>query len=352
VLLLRTDSGMGIAEPDRPFVEFAGGREGLRPSGRSAEPVVHADQIIQALANEDLETFRPLLPVGYEATAAAYRRAAAKLDVTDLSKHYGDGLGEFQSDFVPYLKMILRNLSGGVWDFSDYVAYAAGSDVDFMTHILEAETRKGSVSLYPGDWFGFRVGLSQPHRAQFNTDSRGSLACLCVPSVRNGHLTEQMFDFLEAADHCLLNINLYPTLAPNERQQVAERLKCFLPKSVLSISFSRGFALTASQLGVVLVHPEHPFRRKYETQWNWFTYFFNFLAMRAFMNLNLADLETVDNLRREWVRDWLEDRELPQVMSGSYYVKSFRVTGKLARQYSALARDGLLRLCFKPPQTQ
>lgn len=351
MLLLRTDSGMGIAEPDRPLVEPACEREGLRLSGRTAEPVVHAHQIVQALADEDLETFRPLLPVGYEATAAAYRKAAAGLAVADLSKHYGDGLREFHSDFVPHLKMALRNLSGGIWDFSDYAVYAAGSDVDFITHILEAETREGTVSLYPGDWFGFRVGLSQPHRAQFNIDSRGSLACLCVPSVRNGHLTEQMFDFLEAADHCLLNINLYPTLAANERQHVADRLKSFLPKSVLSISFSRGFALTASQLGVVLVHPEHPFRKKYETQWNWFTYFFNTLATRAFMNLDLADLQTVDNLRREWVRDWLADRELPQVESGSYYVKSFRVTGKLPRQYSALARDGLLRLCFKPPQT-
>jgi hypothetical protein len=295
--------------------------------------------------------FRPLLPVGYEATAAAYRNAAAELNVADLSRHYVDGLSEFQSDFVPYLKAVLRNLSGGVWDFDDYIAYAAGSDVDFMAHLLEAETQERTVSIYPGDWFGFCVGLSRPDRARFDANPRGSLACLCVPSVRNGHLTEQMFNFLETADACLLNINLYPTLASEERRQVAERLKAFLPKSVLSISFSRGFALTASQLGVVLVHHEHPFRKKYEAQWKWFSYFFNALAAKAFMKLDLEEIEAVDDVRRRWVLEWLATRGLPQVESGSYYVKSFQVTGRMPSDFSGLIRDGLLRLCFKPPQT-
>src|SRR5215831_16594108 len=287
MLLLRTDSGMGIAESDGPLIKPAGRRESLRFAGGSAEPVVHAEQIEQALASEDLETFRPLLPVGYEAAAAAYRKAATELNVSDLTRHYNDGLNQFQSDFVPHLKTVLQNLSGGVWNFDDYVAYAAGSDVDFMTHILEAEAQERSISIYPGDWFGFRVGLSRPDRARFDTDSRGALACLCVPSVRNGHLTEQMFDFLDAADACLLNINLFPTLASEERRQVAERLTAFLPKSVLSISFSRGFALTVSQLGVVLIHREHPLRKKYDSQWRWFSYFFNALAAQAFLNLNL-----------------------------------------------------------------
>lgn len=296
--------------------------------------------------------FRPLLPVGYEAAAMAYRKAAVMLNANDLTRHYIDGLAGFQADFVPHLKTVLRNLSGGIWEFGDYVAYAAGSDVDFMAHILEAEAQERPISTYPGDWFGFRAGLSRPDRARSRVNARGSLACLCVPSVRNGHLTEQMFDFLESADACLLNINLFPTLPPEERRQVAERLSAFLPKSILSISFSRGFALTASQLGVVLIHREHPFRRKYETQWKWFSYFFNALAARAFMDLNLTEIEAVDRLRRRWVEDWLVARDLPLVETGSYYVKSFRVTGQLQAEYSALLRDGLLRLCFKPPQTR
>jgi hypothetical protein len=159
-----------------------------------------------------------------------------------------------------------------------------------------------------------------------------------------------MFHFLDNADACLLNINLFPTLASEERRQVAERLNGFLTKSVLSISFSRGFALTASQLGVVLIHRDHPFRKKYETQWKWFSYFFNALTARAFMSLDLEEIEAVDDLRRQWVGDWLTSRELPWVESGSYYVKSFQVTGQLPSEFSGFIRDGLLRLCFKPPQ--
>jgi len=160
-----------------------------------------------------------------------------------------------------------------------------------------------------------------------------------------------MLDFLEASDSCLLNINLYPTLTSEERRQVAESLTPFLSKSVISISFSRGFALTASQLGVVLIHPEHPLRKKYETQWNWFSYFFNAVAARAFMNLDLAEIGSVDSRRRQWVLDGLAARGLPVVGSGSYYVKSFQVDGQLPSEYSPLVRDKLLRLCFKPIQT-
>ena len=50
---------------------------------------------------------------------------------------------------------------------------------------------------------------------------------------------------------CLLNINLYPTLEPAERCEMAIRLRSLLPRALVSISFSRGFGLTASQLGVL-----------------------------------------------------------------------------------------------------
>jgi len=351
MLLLRTDTGMGIEEPSGSLTQPAGGREGLRIPGRSAEPFVHAQQIVAEIAVQEIEDFRPLLPVGYEATVVAYRKAMAQTCVADLTNHYKEGLHEFQSVFVPYLKRVLHELSGGVWDLGEYRAYAAGSDVDFMAHVIAAVTQDGLASVYPGDWFGFRVGASQPDRVRFTNDARSSMACLCVPSVRNGHLTEQMLDFLEAADSCLLNINLYPTLAVAERRQVAESLSPFLSKSVISISFSRGFALTASQLGVVLIHQDHPLRKKYETQWNWFSYFFNAIAARAFMNLDLAEIGAVDDKRRHWVLDELAARGLPVVDSGTYYVKSFQVEGQLPAEYSPLVRDGLLRLCFKPPKT-
>jgi hypothetical protein len=305
---------------------------------------------MKAIPPADVETFRPLLPVGYAAGAEAYRAAVAGLSAHDLSTHYTAGLSWFHDEFIPYLKKVLVGLTGGAWDLSEYDAFAAGNDVDFMTHLIEAVAPRQEVCLYPGDWFGFRVGTMQPERVVWSRDSRGRMACLCVPSVRNGHLTEDMAAFLDEADSCLLNLNLYPTLEPGERKAVAERLAGVLPRAVLSISFSRGFGLTASQLGVTLVHRDHPFRRCYATVWSWFTYFYNALAARAFRALDLPQLVTVDQQRREWVHSWLEECGLPALTSGSYYVKSFRTEGEVAGHLAPLVRDGVVRLCFKPPQ--
>lgn len=294
--------------------------------------------------------FRPLLPVGYAAGADAYRATVAGLTAHDLSTHYTAGLEWFHGDFVPFLKRVLAGLSGGAWDLADFDAFAAGSDVDFMTHLLEAVAAREEVCLYPGDWFGFRVGCTHAERIHWDTASRGRLACLCIPSVRNGHLTEEMACFLEGAGACLLNLNLFPTLEPAERRAVAERLAPLLGQSVLSISFSRGFGLTASQLGVALVHRDHPYRKRYATAWNWFTYFYNALAARAFQVLDLARIEAVDRERRAWVSAWLRERGLPVIESGSYYVKSFQIQEEAPRLLHPLARDGIVRLCFKPPQ--
>ncbi len=303
----------------------------------------------EALAGEDIEQLRPLLPVGYEAAAAAYREAARTVTAEELTDHYGGGLKFFHDEFVPHAKATLAALSGYTWDFTDYCAYASGSDVDFMAHIINAAAQDRRVVAYPSDWFGFKVGASNPERVEFTQDSRNSLACLCIPSVRNGHLTAPMNEFLDSAESCLLNINLFPTLPSDERHAVAKALGPVLPKSIVSVSFSRGFSLTASQLGVVLVHPDHPLRRQFEKQWDWFTYFFNAIAARAFMSLDLTEIERVNCKRREWVRQWLAERNLPVVETGSYYVKSFRVEGLPAENLSPLVRDQLLRLCFKPP---
>lgn len=288
------------------------------------------------------------MPVGYEAGVAAYQRAVQDLTVDDLTHHYTDGLRHFHNRFVPYLKDVLSELTGGIWNLSDYHAYAAGSDVDFMTHLVGAVASDAPVSLYPGDWYGFRVGLAKTGNVVWNAEGDGALACLCVPSVRNGHVTEDMIRFLSRAEACLLNINLFPTLSPLERQQVARTLLPVLEKSVLSISFSRGFGLTGSQLGVALIHRDHPLRQLYETQWTWLTYFHNGIAMRAFMALDLDEIARVDQARRKWVSDWLRRNELPQVDTGSYYVRSFRLSEPVPTALQSLHRSQVLRLCLKP----
>jgi hypothetical protein len=305
---------------------------------------------VNALASEDVEHFRPLLPVGYEAGVDAYRQAVDQLTARHLAEHYTDGLRFFHDEFVPLLKRRLADLTGGAWELDDFVAYAAGSDVDFMTHVVEAVASREDVCLYPGDWHGFRVGVTLGERIRWTEDSRGRLACLCIPSVRNGHLTEEMAGFLEGAGACLLNLNLFPTLTADERQEVATRLVGVLPRAVLSISFSRGFGLTASQLGVILIHRDQPYRKRYAVQWDWFTYFHNALAVRAFLALSEERRRAVDEERRRWVADWLRQHGLPVVESGSYYVKSFRFDGPADPILEPLRRDGVVRLCFKPPQ--
>jgi hypothetical protein len=342
---------VGANAPPLPFEQPAVRRDGLRLAGGPAEPAVAPELLLKALPDEEVERFRPLLPVGYEAGADAYRAAVAGLTTADLTGHYTTGLAWFRDTFVPQLKQMLARLSGGVWNLEGFAAYAAGSDVDLMTHLVEAVAAREGVSLYPGDWYGFQVGCTQQDGIRWDWDSRGRLACLCVPSVRNGQLSEEMAAFLAEADACLLNLNLFPTLTPAERQAVAYRLLPVLDRSILSISFSRGFGLTASQLGVALIPRTHTYRDRFATQWNWLTYFHNALAARAFVALDLAQLEAVDRARRQWVLDWLRQAGLPVVESGSYYVKSFRVEGPVPERLRPLERGGLVRLCFKPPQT-
>ena len=327
-------------------------RDRVRLTGGSVEPVVSAEQLLAALAGEKIEHFRPLLPVGYRVVAEAYALAASEITADDLSDHYSVGLAWFHDAFVPELKSRLCWLSGGEWltsDLNDFVAFAAGSDADLITHLVEAVSAREPVALFPGDWFGFAVGSTHPENILWSADANNRLACLCVPSVRNGHLTDEMLDFLDNSSTCLLNLNLFPTLTPAERAGAARNLHPFLEKSVLSISFSRGFGMTTSQLAVFLLHRDHPFARRFREQWSWHTYFFNALAARAFLRVNLAELQAVDEGRRMWVAEWLRTHGLPLVATGSYYVKSFTVRGPVPSLIQPLTRDGLVRLCMKPP---
>lgn len=278
----------------------------------------------------------------------AYQKAISGLTVGDLSNHYTLGLEFFHDEFAPYLKRQLSVLSGDAWDLDEFVAYAAGADTDLMAHIIEGV---GRASVFPGDWHGFRVGVSRPDTVQFETGSRGRFACLCVPSVRNGNFTEDMLRFLSESEACLLNINLYPTLIAAERHDIAIGLRPVMAKSLISVSFSRGFGLTASQLGVMLVHKDHPLRARFKEQWEWHTYFHNAIAARAFMALDLQEVGRVDDRRRAAIAAFLRTYGLPSGLGGSYYVKAFRIPGDTPRDLAPLVRDGLVRLCLKPEAT-
>ena len=109
--------------------------------------------------------------------------------------------------------------------------------------------------------------------------------------------------------------------------------------------------MTVSQLGVFLIHRDHPYVSRFREQWSWFTYFFNALAARTFLRLDLADLQAADEVRRAWVAEWLGIRGLPSISTGSYYVKSFSLPGETPATLQPLIRDGLVRLCFRPPLT-
>lgn len=308
--------------------------------------------MLAALSGEHIESYRPLLPVGYASVATAYVAAASEITPRQLTDHYTGGLAWFHDEFVPRLKLRLSQLTQGEWspaDLDDFVPYAAAGDVDLMTHLVEAVAARETVATFPGDWYGFSAGSTQRDRITWRTDATGRLACLCVPSVRNGHLTGDMLDFLDSSAACLLNINLFPTLSGPERAVVARSLRPFLDKSVLSLSFSRGFGMTASQLGVFLLRRDHPYVSRFHEQWSWFTYFFNALAARAFLHIDIANLQRVDDARRAWVEDWLQSRSLPAISTGSYYVKSFRLPEDAPALLRPLTRSGLVRLCFRPP---
>jgi hypothetical protein len=292
-----------------------------------------------------------MLPVGYRVVADVYRVAVENLTAEDLSTHYSDGQAWLHDVFGPDLLDRVQRLSGGEWDLTGWQLFAAGSDVDLITHITEAVSASGRVRVYPGDWYGFLVGGTHDHAIAFDAQGSSDLACLCVPSVRNGNVTSEMVEFLDSSPVRLLNINLFPTLAAEERREIARALRPLLPGALLSISFSRGYGLTASQLGVLLVPPGHPFLERYRRQWDWFSYFYNALAARAFLAIDVDAVAAVDAARRNWTADWLAERGLPAVESGSYYVRSFRPDGPIPDHLGPLVRDGVLRCCLKPKLT-
>ena len=111
--------------------ELVDGGRGLRIAGRCIEPTVSAEQLLAAIPESEVESLRPLLPVGYDAVAESYRRAAASISTDDLTRHYTQGIDSFHLDFVPWLRECLGELSGGQWNLEDYQAFAAGSDCDF-----------------------------------------------------------------------------------------------------------------------------------------------------------------------------------------------------------------------------
>lgn len=290
--------------------------------------------------------------MGYAVGAAAYKAAVANLSAETLSDHYTQGQNFLHQEFREALVERLETWTG--WDLRDHVVMAAGSDVDLMTHVVDTVATQHEVALYPGDWYGFVVGSRHQANVRWGGEP-AALGCLCVPSVRNGHITPDMAAFLQQSESCLLNLNLFPTLPHDERRAIGDALAPVLDRSILSISFSRGWGLTASQLGVALVPKNHPLYVAYETQWKWLSYFFNQLAAKAFLAFDHDAAASVDQLRRAWVLDELERRGLPVVETGTYYVKSFQLEGDVPEHLKPLVRESaegtLARLCFKPPQS-
>ena len=279
------------------------------------------------------------------------RAAVESLSADALSTHYTEGQAHLRGAFRSELIERIGAMTG--WDLSDHAIFAAGSDVDLMTHVVDTVAAERSVVLYPGDWYGFVVGSR--HQSNVSWGGTGALACLCVPAVRNGHITDEMVGFLGESEACLLNLNLFPTLRAEERLAIGSTLAPLLDRSILSISFSRGWGLTASQLGVALVPRSHPIYRAYQTQWDWLSYFYNRLAADAFLAFDHERAAEIDAERRAWVLDSLEQRGLPVVETGTYYVKSFQVDGEVPEHLQPLVRESakgtLARLCFKPPQS-
>src|SRR5689334_21205517 len=104
MLLPRADAGLGTGEPAVSVEQPAVRRGGLCLAGGQAEPAVPAARLLSALPAGEVETFRPLLPVGYSAGVEAYRHAALSLTERDLTTHYTAGLGWFHGEFIPDLK--------------------------------------------------------------------------------------------------------------------------------------------------------------------------------------------------------------------------------------------------------
>lgn len=248
------------------------------------------------------------------------------------------------------MKSVLHELSGNTWDLSRHVVFAAGSDVDLMTHVIDAAAATAPVHAFPGDWWGFKKGMLRAN-VRFD-EGKADLGCVCLPSVRNGHVTSEMIEFLERCTSSLWNLNLWPTLTDVDRHNAARDLEPLLPRALLSVSFSRGFGMTASQLGVLLVPEGHPLLQHREAL-EWFSYFHNAIAARAFCNIDVDALRAVDVARRAFVTDWLRSHQLPAIETGTYYVKSFRPAGDVDERLRPLLRDDggdpIVRLCFKPP---
>jgi hypothetical protein len=69
------------------------------------------------------------------------------VSLSQVASLYTSGLAFFHERLVPHLKRVRGELSGGVWDLADFVAYAADSDVDFMTHLVEAVSGRSAFGL-------------------------------------------------------------------------------------------------------------------------------------------------------------------------------------------------------------
>ena len=135
-------------------------------AGGLVEPVVPADRLARARsAGDDVERFRPLLPVGYAAGVRrlprrgrrAHRRATSTTHYTARPRLVPRRVRAAAEDSV------LEALTGGAWDLSRHFARSPPAATSTSWRTWSRRSRRASASrLFPGDWFGFRVGCDAP----------------------------------------------------------------------------------------------------------------------------------------------------------------------------------------------
>ncbi len=286
------------------------------PPGGSVEPVVSPGQLLNALADEAVERFRALLPVGYAAAADAYRTAVEGLTAESLSTHYTDGLTFFHETFVPALAGRITDLTGGVWDLSGHVAYAAGSDVDFMTHLVEAVAARGPP---PSSWAtGSASGSARRTRTRSTGMPPAEVPWPASASPRQRTAPDRGDDHISSR-RGRLSPQPEPVSNPGPSGTSADgpRLLGLLNRSVLSISFSRGFRPYRLATRCALRTSRPSFAAGSPLNGTGSPIFHNALAARAFLAARPPRLESVDRLRRAHVADRLETRGLPSVATGA-----------------------------------
>ena len=260
---------------DQPAVR----RQRVRLAGGSPEPAVPVEQPPEARSRPTRwSDFGRCCRSATRLEPPRTAQRPAELTARDLAEHYTSGLAFFHERFVPHLKECarrakrrrlgpyrLRRLRRGFGrrfhDASGRGGRRARPRLPVPRRLVWLPSRSDSDGEPRLGRFGPR-GAGMPVRA---------VGAKWTPDPGNARLPARR-SALPAEPESLSDH------AGRRAARSCGGASPLLERAVLSISFSRGFGLTASQLGVFLLHRDHPYRMRFETQWAWFTYFFNALG--------------------------------------------------------------------------